>query len=135
MNLWIFSRVKEREENRVPAYVLLNNLSSEAQRKILKDPKTLTGVREVLEHYEANILHDFHVMGKFNHCTIFEVSDNVRAQKAALQEELTQAKDAVLMPAIDLPLFQSMVKKEIRTEGPHEWQVKWWAKTARLSFR
>ena len=119
----------------MPAYVLLNNLSSQAQRQILDDPHKLTGVRGVLEQYEANILHDFHVMGEFNHCTIFEVSDNFRAQKAALQEELTQAKDAVLMPAIDMPLFQSMVKKEIRTEGPHEWQVKWWAKTARLSFR
>ena len=119
----------------MPAYVLLNNLSSQAQRQVLDDPHKLTGVREVLEQYEANILHDFHVMGEFNHCTIFEVSDNFRAQKAALQEELTQAKDAVLMPAIDMPLFQSMVKKEIRTEGPHEWQVSLWAKTARLSFR
>lgn len=119
----------------MPAYVLLNNLSTDAQRQIIKEPQALTGVREVLEEYEANILHDFHVMGKFNHCTIFEVSDNFRAQKAALNEELTRAKDAVLMPAIDMPLFQSMVKKEIRTEGPHEWQVQWWAKVARLSFR
>lgn len=119
----------------MPAYVLLNNLSSQAQRSILESPEQLKGVRGVLEAYEANILHDYHVMGKFNHCTIFEVSDNFRAQKAALHEELTQASDAVLMPAIDMPLFQSMVKKEIRTEGPHEWQVKWWAKVARFSMR
>ncbi len=119
----------------MPAYVLLNNLSSQAQRSIIESPEQLKGVRGVLEAYEANILHDYHVMGKFNHCTIFEVSDNFRAQKAALHEELTKASDAVLMPAIDMPLFQSMVRKEIRTEGPHEWQVKWWAKVARFSMR
>lgn len=119
----------------MPAYVLLNNLTSDAQRKIIKDPDGLHGVRRILEEYEANVLHDFHLLGEYNHCTVFEVSDNFRAQKAALHQEITQASDAVLMPAIDLPLFQDMVRREIRTEGPHEWQIKWWAKVARFSFR
>ena len=118
----------------MPAYVLLNNLNSEAQRNVIKEPDGMHGVRRILEEYEANVLHDFHLLGEFDHCTIFEVSDNFRAQKAALHQEITRATDAVLMPAIDLPLFQDMVRREIRTEGPHEWQVKWWAKLARLSF-
>lgn len=119
----------------MPVYVLLNNLSSESMRQVLDEPSKLLGVRQVLEEYEATILHDFHLLGKYNHCTIFEVSDNFRAQKAALQEELTKAEDAFLLPGIDFPLFQQMVKKEIRTEGPHEWQIQLWAKVIRACFR
>jgi 1-acyl-sn-glycerol-3-phosphate acyltransferase len=119
----------------VPTYVLLNKLSAQGQRDVIADPDKLRNVRRVLEEYEANILQDFHVLGKFDHCTIFEVSDNFRAQKASLHQELTRSKNAILMPAIDLPLFESMIKREIRTEGPHEWQVTLWAKIARLSFR
>ncbi|MFT5208288.1 MAG: 1-acyl-sn-glycerol-3-phosphate acyltransferase [Flavobacterium sp.] len=119
----------------MPAYVLLTRLNSEALRQIKNDPKALVGVRQTLEDYEANILADYHLLGKFNHCTVFEVSDNFRAQKAALSQELTSTKDTLLLPAIDYELFQRMLKQEIRTDGPHEWQIRWWAKVARLCFR
>lgn len=119
----------------MPAYVLMTRVRSSGLREILDEPERLYDVRRKLEEYEANILADYHVLGFHNHCTIFEVSDNFRAQRAALQEELTGAEDTMLLPAIDLPLFQRMVGQEIRTDGPHEWQVKWWAKTVRACFR
>lgn len=119
----------------MPAYVLLSRLNTETQKKIVKDPTELRKVREVLEEWEANILADFHLLGSHDHCTIFEVSDNFRAQRAVLNLEATSSPDSILLPAIDLPLFQKMIKQETRTEGPHEWQVKWWAKFTRLCFR
>ena len=119
----------------MPAYILLSRLNVDGLRKVVEEPESLFGVRRTLENFEANILADYHLLGKFNHCTIFEVSDNFRAQKAALHLELTHAPDTMLLPAMDMPLFQRMVKQEIRTDGPHKWQVDWWAKVARLSFR
>jgi len=119
----------------MPLYVLLSRLSSRGNRQVLDKPEKLRDIRETLEQFEANIIGDYHLLGKYDHCTIFEVSDNFRAQKAALHEELTTTGNNLLLPGIDWPLFERMVKQEIRTDGPHEWQIKWWAKTARLSFR
>jgi 1-acyl-sn-glycerol-3-phosphate acyltransferase len=113
----------------------MTRLRSAGMREVLDDPDRLRDVRRKLEEFEATILADYHVLGFHNHCTIFEVSDNFRAQRAAIQEELTGAEDTILLPAIDLPLFQRLVGQEIRTDGPHEWQVKWWAKSLRACFR
>ena len=113
----------------------MTRLSSHAQREIIAEPEKLRGIRNVLEKWEANILADYHVLGEFDHLTIFEVSDNFRAQQAVLQQELTDSLETVLLPAIDYDLFARMLRQEIKTDGPHTWQVKWWAKLARLSLR
>ncbi len=119
----------------MPVYVLLSRLSGKSMRQVLDQPETLYGIRQTLEEFEANILGDYHLLGKFDHCTIFEVSDNFRAQQAVLHQVLTNSPDTVLLPGFDLSLFQRMISMEIRTEGPHKWQIKWWAKSARLCFR
>ena len=119
----------------MPAYVLLTRLTSHAQREIMSAPERLRGIRESLKAWEADILADYMMMGELNHCTVFEVSDNFRAQRALLQQELTSAGDSMLLPAINLPLFERLVRQELHTEGPHQWQIKWWSKLARLCFR
>ena len=119
----------------MPSYVLLTRLKSRANRLVLDEPERLKEVRKTLEQFEAKIIADYHLLGKYDHCTIFEISDNFRAQKAVLHEELTSSKDTMLLAAIDMPLFQRLLQAEIQTVGPHEWQVKWWAKSVRLCFR
>ncbi len=119
----------------MPVYVLLTRLSSPAQREIIKTPTRLSSISDILEQWDAKILADYHMMGEWHHCTVFEVSDNFRAHQALLQQELTSSPDTWLLPGIDLPLFERMLRQELRTEGPHQWQVKWWAKLARLCFR
>ena len=119
----------------MPSYVLLTRKTGAAQREIVTNPESLKYIRQTLEAWEANILGDYHLLGKFDHCTVFEVSDNFRAQRAVLNQWQTETEDTFLLPAIDIPLFEALIKKEIRTDGPHEWQIRWWAKLARLCFR
>jgi 1-acyl-sn-glycerol-3-phosphate acyltransferase len=119
----------------MPAYVLLSRLTGHAQREISKDPEKLKNIRRVLEQWEANILGDYRLLGEFDHCTLFEISDNFRAQRAILNQEFTDPGDTLVLPAFDFKLFEKLLSQEIRTDGPHEWQVKWWAKAARLAFR
>ena len=109
----------------MPAYVLLSRLSTEGMKAVVEKPERIRHIREVLEEYEANVLADYQLLGKYDHCTVFEVSDNFRAQKAALQQELTSSTESLLLPGIDIDLFERMVKQEIRTDGPHEWQISW----------
>ena len=119
----------------MPAYVLLTRLTPESQREVLDNPKKLSAVRETLEQWEANILADYFLLGSHDHCTIFEVSDNFRSQQAVLNLTTTSSPDTMLLAAIDITLFQRLLKQEIRTEGPHEWQILWWAKILRFCFR
>ncbi len=119
----------------MPAYILLSRLSSAGQRAIASDPEQLKHIRQTLERWEANVLADYRLLGEWDHCTVFEVSDNFRAQKAVLHEEFTATDQTLLLPAIDFELFTRLLKKEIRTEGPHTWQISLWARLARLAMR
>ena len=117
------------------AYILLARHSKDGQREIARDPENLKSFRQTLETWEGTILGDFYMMGEWDHCTVFEVSDNFRAQKAVLHQQFTETEEELLLPAIDLDLFEQLLKKEIRTDGPHEWQITWWARLARLAMR
>lgn len=118
----------------MPAYILLSRLSSDANRTIAKDPARLNEVHEALERWEADIVSNHYLLGEWDLCTIFNVSDNLSAHRASMHAELTDSQETMLLSAIDFPLFADLIKKEIRTEGPHEWQVTWWARLIRISM-
>ena len=118
----------------MPAYVLLSRLSTNANKVIADDPDRLNEVHRKLEEWEADILSNHYLLGEWDLCTVFTVSDNLRAHRAALHAELTDSQESMLLPAIDLPLFTELIKKEFRTEGPHEWQIAWWARLIRISM-
>ncbi len=119
----------------MPNYVMLSRYSTDALRSISADPEHLLQLRTALEAREAKVLYEFQVLGEWDHCTIFEASDNFRAYHATLGQELTDAVDTELLPAIDLELFKRLIVSESGTVGPHEWQIKWWAKLARAMMR
>lgn len=119
----------------MPAYILLSRLSSDGLRQVAAEPEKLKQIRGVLEQWEATIKADYHLFGEYDHCTVFEVSDNFCAQRAVLNQEFTDTETSLLIPAIDMDLFEKLVRQEIRTEGPHEWQISWWARLARLTLR
>jgi uncharacterized protein with GYD domain len=73
----------------------------------------LKHIRGVLEQWEATIKADYHLLGEYDHCTVFEVSDNFSAQRAVLNEELTDIETSLLIPAIDLNLFEKLFRQEI----------------------
>ena len=77
----------------MPAYVLLSRLNTKTQKEVVKNPAALKKIREVLEQWEATIIADFHLLGPHDHCTIFEVSDNFRAQRAVLNLEATSSPE------------------------------------------
>ena len=119
----------------MPAYILLSRYSRHGQRQVAENSSNLKHIRNTLEQWEANILGDFFTLGEWDHCTVFEVSDNFRAQRAVLNQEFTDTDHSMLLPAIDLDLFSELLRKEIRTEGPHNWQITWWARLIRLCMR
>jgi 1-acyl-sn-glycerol-3-phosphate acyltransferase len=119
----------------MPNYVMLSRFSTDALRRISADPKSLLELRKALESREAKIVNEFQILGAWDHCTIFEASDNFRAYHASLAQDFTDAIDTKILPAMDLDLFQRLISSEAGTVGPHEWQIQWWAKVARAAMR
>ncbi len=119
----------------MPVFVLLTRLSPQTQRDAVANPSSMSFIREALESYEAKVLADYQMLGEHDRCTIFEATDNFRAYKACLEQEIGACEDTRIMPAIDLPLFERLLSNETGTVGPHEWQVSFWAKVLRATFR
>ena len=119
----------------MPTYVMLSRFTTRTMRGIVDDPTYLLKLRKALESREAKILNELHLLGEWDHCTVFEASDNFRAYYASLGQDLTEAVETSLLPAMDLSLFQRLITAEAGTVGPHEWQIQWWAKVARAAMR
>jgi 1-acyl-sn-glycerol-3-phosphate acyltransferase len=119
----------------MPTYVMLSRFTTRTMHSVVDDPTKLLLLRKALESSEAKIHNEFHLLGEWDHCTVFEASDNFRAYHATLAQELTDAADTLLLPAMDLQLFQRLITAQAGTVGPHEWQVEWWAKAARAAMR
>lgn len=116
-------------------YVMLLNYKASGVKAIRNDPGILRDVEDALRRWEADIIENFHLLGEYDQCLIINAPDNFKAYRSMLEQELSSTADAQILPAIDIPLFTDLVKRNFHIEGPHRWQTRWWAKTARLAFR
>jgi 1-acyl-sn-glycerol-3-phosphate acyltransferase len=119
----------------MPVYVLLMRYHSSGMRAARDDPNALLDVHNALTRWEARIIESYRVLGEWDQCTIFEAPDNFRAYRATLGQEFGTTTDTEILPAIDYDLFSRLITAESGTVGPHEWQIRWWARVARIGFR
>ncbi len=118
----------------MPHYVLLMRDHSTGLKAIREDPTVLEGVRDALERWEAKILHSYRLMGIWDQVYVVDAPDNFKAYRATLAQEMGTTADTEILPAIDLPLFQRLLSQTTATEGPHQWQIQWWARIARVAM-
>jgi 1-acyl-sn-glycerol-3-phosphate acyltransferase len=116
-------------------YVVLLNYHESGFKEIRKDPSILKSVEDALARFEAKIVGDFYLMGEHDQCLILDAPDNFKAYQASLTHELSASANTRILPAIDIPLFQQLMKRNFRIEGPHRWQISLWAKCLRVLFR
>ena len=119
----------------MPHYIMFAKLNVPTFKSLKREPDTMARLRDTLERWEVKILADYHLLGKYDFCVIFEAPDNFRAHRAVLQQDLTAAAATAIYPAIDMPLFQRLIEQSAETVGPHRWQTQAWAKAARVSMR
>ena len=119
----------------MPVYVLLLRYHSNALRAAHDDPSTLLRIHEGLERWECRVQRSFSLLGEWDQCTIFEAPDNFRAYRGVLEQEFGTTADTEILPAVDFDLFSRLVTQDSGTEGPHSWQIRWWAKLGRLAWR
>jgi 1-acyl-sn-glycerol-3-phosphate acyltransferase len=119
----------------MPTYVMLMRYHSKGFKAIKEDPDRLHEVREALSRWEAKVLESYHMLGDWDQITVFEAPDNFKAYRASLAQEFGTTAETEILPTIDQDLFARLIATEAGTVGPHEWQITWWAKLARLAWR
>ncbi len=116
-------------------YVLLMRDHSEGLKAMkATGPAAVQGVVEALERWEVKILMGYRMLGRWDQCYIIEAPDNFKAYRATLAQEMSTTVDTEILPAIDLPLFERLIRQSAQTAGPHSWQISWWARAARFAM-
>ncbi|NKC01713.1 MAG: hypothetical protein GKR90_24875 [Pseudomonadales bacterium] len=113
-------------------YILLMRDHSEGLRAISDNAAALEGIVAGLERWEAKVIASYRLLGVWDQCYIIEAPSNFLAYRATLAQEWSVTADTAILPALELPLFERLLKQEIRTAGPHKWQIQWWARAARF---
>ena len=116
-------------------YVLLLKYHSSSLKSTHDDASTLLQLHDALERWEAKVLESHVLLGEWDQCTIIDAPDNFKAYRATLAQEFGTTADTLILPAINLPLFERLLSQSGKTGGPHRWQIQWWARLARRSMR
>ncbi len=118
----------------MPHYVMLMRYHSSGVKRVRDDPTFLREARDSIERWEAKVIESYHLLGEYDACLLVDAPNNFKAYRASLAQELSTTGHVQILPAIDLPMFQRLMQQELRTDGPHPWQIRWWARAARVAM-
>lgn len=112
-------------------YVVLMRDHSDGLKAMSDNISALQGVEEGLARWEAKIIASYRTLGVWDACYLIDAPSNFLAYRATLSQEWSVTAETIILPAVEMPLFQRLLQQEIRTAGPHRWQIQWWAKLVR----
>jgi len=113
-------------------YVLLMRDHSAGLKAMREDASALHRVKEALERWEAKVVANYRLLGEWDQCLFIDAPNNFLAYRATLAQEWSVTSDTLILPAVEMPLFQRLLEQEIRTAGPHKWQIQPWARAVRF---
>lgn len=116
-------------------FVMLLKHHSKAIKALRDEPERILDVHKSIERWECKVVSSYHLLGEYDHCLLVDAPDNFKAYRATLGHELSAMASTEIMPAIDLPMFQRLMSQSAETDGPHRWQIKPWARAARVLMR
>ena len=115
-------------------FVLLMRDHSSGLREIADNAEAVHGIEQGLERWEAKVVASYRLLGEWDMCFIIEAPNNFLAYRATLAQEWSVTADTIILPAVDMPLFNRLLSQEIRTAGPYTWQIQWWARIVRRAM-
>ncbi|MDA1077018.1 MAG: lysophospholipid acyltransferase family protein [Proteobacteria bacterium] len=115
-------------------YVVLMRDHSSALAHMQNNVEALNGIKEGLERWEAKVIASYRLLGEWDQCYFIDAPSNFLAYRATLSQEWSVTSDTLILPAVEMPLFQRLMQQEIRTAGPYKWQVQWWTRLVRMAM-
>jgi 1-acyl-sn-glycerol-3-phosphate acyltransferase len=111
------------------SYVVLSKLTNAGVKIVKGRPEVVEGLVADVAALEGKVVQQFALLGDYDFCTIVSLPDNAAAHLLAGGSPV--GAERTILPAIDLPLFVRLLGQTTETEGPHRWQVQWWARLLR----
>ena len=113
-------------------YVVLLRDHSSGLSAVKDNVAALKGIKDSLERWEARVIASYRLLGEWDQCYLIDAPNNFLAYRATLAQEWSVTGQTLLLPAVEMPLFQRLLEQEIRTAGPYRWQIQWWARAVRV---
>ena len=110
-------------------YVVLSKLTPNGVKTVRNRPEVIERLAGEVAALEGKVLSQHVLLGDQDVCTIVSLPDNTAAHLVAGGSPVGAAR--TILPAIDLPLFVRLLGQTTETEGPHRWQITWWARLVR----
>ncbi len=111
------------------AYIILTKLTPQGTKAVHGRPEAALGLADEVAALDGKIVEQYALLGEQDFCTIVSLPDNAAAHLLAGGTPV--GAERTILPAIDLPLFVRLLGQTTETEGPHRWQVHWWARLLR----
>jgi len=111
------------------SYVVLSKLTAAGVKIVKNRPEVVQGLVADVAALDGKVVDQFALLGEYDFCTIVSLPDNAAAHLLAGGSPV--GAERTILPAIDLPLFARLLGQTTETEGPHRWQVQWWARLLR----
>lgn len=118
----------------MPRYVILSKLSPKGRKQMVSRIKTSSLDAEVAAA-KGSVVSRFVLFDEWDFCSIVDLPNNTAAQLLGAAHGGQGDVERMVLPAIELPLFQRLLKQTTETTGPHRWQISLPARVARRAMR
>lgn len=118
----------------MPRYVILSRFSSAGRGATASRLKTSSLEAEVAAA-KGSVISRFVLLGEWDTCAVVELPNNAAAQLLGTAHMGKGGVDRLVLPALELSLFERLLKQTTRTSGPHSWQILLPARVARRAMR
>lgn len=118
----------------MPRYVVLSRMTQQG-RASLPARLQATSLASEVEAFRGKVLAQYLLLGDWDFCALVELPNNTAAQVVHASHGGRGQVEREILPSIDLPLFERLLKQTTETTGPHRWQILLPARLARCALR
>jgi len=118
----------------MPRYIVLSRLTERGRRGF---PNRLrnTSLPAEVEAFKGKLLAQYLLLGEWDFFAVVELPNNTAAQMLHAALSGKGCVEREVLPSIELPLFERLLKQTTETTGPHRWQILLPARLARRALR
>ena len=102
--------IEKKEDNAMPYYVILSNLTDEGRRTIKQKPERILEVNREIETMGVKIHKQYALLGSYDFVNIVEAPDNETVMKMSVEIGSRGSVHLMSLPAISIEEFIKKIK-------------------------